>query len=216
MNIAISAAHAMEFSTFRRYMGRVQKLPLESWQHYLWQNHGNLVILLETGIGLEKAAGACKALLKAYKIDCMINFGSAGMIDENLKVGEAFLADEVVNAVDGRVLKTNAQINEAIHAFLIDQERAHSRGRLLSAPEPVVKGSHRKRLCEKFNVGAVDMEAFALAAVTQTQQIPFASLKMISDRANALSRLEFWKNLPQVDRKLGKLMYGFLEYLKAA
>ncbi len=216
MNIAISAAHAMEFSTFRRYMGRVHKLPLESWQHYLWQHHGNQVILLETGIGFERASGAIKALLKAYKIDCMINFGSAGMIDEGLQVGEAFLADEITSAIDGYTLKTNTQMTEAISAFLREQNRNYTKGRLLSAPEPVVKRSHRKRLAERFMVGAVDMEAYSLAAIAISEKIPFASLKMISDRANALTRLEFWKNLPQVDRKLGKLIYGFLEYLKAA
>ncbi|HDH57346.1 MAG TPA: hypothetical protein ENF16_01935 [Bacteroidetes bacterium] len=216
MNIAISAAHAMEFSTFRRYMGRVQKLPLGSWQHYLWLHQGNRVILLETGIGPERAAGAIKTLLKTYKIDCMINFGSAGMINENLKLGDAFLADEIADATTGKVLKTNAQITEAISAFLCERNKRFSRGRLLTSPEPVVKRSHRVRLAEQHQVDAVDMEAFALAQFALRAKIPFASLKMISDRANALTRLEFWKNLPLVDRNLGKLMYGFLEYLKAA
>lgn len=216
MNIAISAAHAMEFSTFRRYMGKVQKLPLGAWQHYLWLHRDDQVILLETGIGPEKAAGAMKALLQVYKIDCMINFGSAGMIDENLKVGDAFLAHEIADATSGGILKTNSQMTEAITAFLNEQNIRYTRDRLLTAPEPVVKRSHRERLAEQFKVGAVDMEAYALAKISLADKIPFASLKMISDRTNALTRLEFWKNLPHVDRKLGKLMYGFLEYLKAA
>ena len=74
MKIAFTAAHSMEFITFRRYMGRVQKLPLGTWQHYLWQHNGDQVILLETGIGPEKAYGALTALLQVYKIDCIINF----------------------------------------------------------------------------------------------------------------------------------------------
>lgn len=216
MNISISAAHAMEFSTFRRYMGKVHKSPLESWQHYLWQHQGNCVILLETGIGPEKAAGAMKALLKAYKIDCMINFGSAGMIGDGLRLGDAFLVDEISEALTGRLLKTNAQMTDAIGAFLEERHTSFARGRLLTSPEPVVKRSHRVRLAEQFEAGAVDMEAYPLAEIAQRRKIPFASLKMISDRANALTRLEFWKNLPLVDRNLGKLMYGFLEYLKAA
>ena len=216
MNIAISAAHSLEFSTFRRYMGKVNKLPLGAWQHYLWQHQDGRVILLETGIGPEMAAGAMKALLQTYKIDCVVNFGSAGMIDDGLNVGDAFLADEIVDATSGYVLRTNVQITEAMAAFLDEQNKGFVRGRLLTAPEPVVKRSHRLRLAEQFKVGAVDMEAYALAQIALVKKVPFASLKMISDRATALSRLEYWKNQPQIDRKLGTLVYGFLEYLKAA
>lgn len=216
MNIAITAAHAMEFSTFRRFMGRVQKESLGQWQHYIWEQKGNKVILLETGIGPEKASGALKIFLQRYPIDCLINFGSAGMIDQRLELGQVFLADEIVDVTTGRALKTNLQMTEAINDFLTVQNKNHRRGRLLTSPEPILKKIQRKKLLDEFGGGAVDMEAYALAVITHRFGIPFASLKMISDRANALTRLEFWKNLPQIDKKLGKLMYGFLEYLKAA
>jgi len=216
MTIAIAAAHAMEFTTFRRYMGRVQKLPLEDWHVYLWRHLGNEVILLETGIGPKKAQGAFRALLRTHKIDCAINFGSAGMINGDYQVGDAFLADEIADAVSGRILKTDAQMTNEIASFLESAARPFHRGRLLTSPEPVAKSSHRMRLGEKFHVCAVDMEAFALAELALRRGIPFASLKMFSDRANALTRLEYWKNIPQVDRTLGKLMYGFLDCLKAA
>jgi adenosylhomocysteine nucleosidase len=216
MIIAIAAAHAMEFSTFRRYMGRVQKLPLGEWQHYIWLHEGNQVILLETGIGPEKAAGACEILFETYPVDCMINFGSAGMINGDYQVGDAFLADETIHAVHGTSLGTDRIITDSIAAFLDESARVYHRGRLLTSPEPVVKCSYRTRYAHHFKVGAVDMEAFALNQCAVARGIPFASLKMISDRANALTRLEFWKNLPHVDRTLGKLMYGFLGYFKNA
>ena len=118
MIIAISAAHALEFSTFRRNMGRVQKLPLDGWVHYLWKHCGNRVILLETGTGPEKAAGAFQALLGAYKIDCMINFGSAGIVNGHLAVGDAFLADKIADVLSGQVQKTDVNMTEAIGSFL--------------------------------------------------------------------------------------------------
>ncbi|MCX6641213.1 MAG: hypothetical protein NTW14_12180 [bacterium] len=216
MNIAILAALAMEFSTFRWYMGRVSKKPLGIWQHYVWQHLGNRVILLETGIGSENAAGALNLLLRSQPIDCIINFGSAGMIDDGLKVGDVFLAQEIVDGTTGRILKTNAQMNDAISAFLLGEAKRYSCGRLVTSLEPVIKRAHRLKLAEAYAVGAVDMEAYALASVAQDQKIPFTSLKMISDRSNAMTRLEFWKNVPLIDRRLGKLMYGFLEYLQRA
>jgi adenosylhomocysteine nucleosidase len=216
MNIAITAAHALEFSTFRRYMGRVQKMALDSWSHYLWQHQGNQVILLETGIGPEKAEAALSCLLKAYRIDCVINFGSAGMISRDFSVGDAFLVTEIADVISRNVLKTDAAMTEAIGSFLAEEEIVFHRGRLATSPEPVVKCPHRLRLAQTLNVGAVDMEAYALCRLAQEKGVPFASLKMISDRANAMTRLEFWKNLPHVERTLGKLIYGFLEYLKAA
>lgn len=216
MIIAIAAAHALEFSTFRRYMGRVQKLPLGNWAHYLWQHCGNRVILLETGIGPEKAAGAFQTLLGVYRVDCMINFGSAGMINGDLAVGDAFLADETTDLLSGQVLKTDRNMTDAISSFLREEDLPFHHGRLLTSPEPVVKPLVRSRLAQRFKVGAVDMEAFALNEIALQRGVPFSSLKMISDRCNALSRMEFWTNLPHVDRTLGKVMYGFLEQLKAA
>lgn len=216
MNIAIAASHAMEFTTFRRYMGKVQKLPLKQWQHYLWDHSGNQVILLETGIGPKKAYDALLALLDGYKLDCAINFGSAGMINGAYQVGDAFLANEVVDGVSGRALKTDAGVTEAIAEFLTASSRPFHRGRLLTSPEPVSKSAQRVRLAEKFRVCAVDMEAFALAEAAFKKRLPFASLKMFSDRADAMNRLQYWKNIPHVDRTLGKLMYGFLDQMKAA
>jgi adenosylhomocysteine nucleosidase len=216
MKIAIAASHAMEFTTFRRYMGKVQKLPLKQWQHYLWDYSGNQVILLETGIGPKNAYDAFLTLLDGYKIDCAINFGSAGMINGAYQVGDAFLAVELVDRVSEHVIKTDAGLTEAIAAFLDASARPFHRGRLLTSPEPVAKASHRARLAEKFHVCAVDMEAYALAEAALKKRIPFASLKMFSDCAKAFSRLEYWKNLPHVDRALGKLMHGFLDQMKAA
>jgi adenosylhomocysteine nucleosidase len=217
MIIAIAAAHSMEFTTFRRNMGRVQKLPLEGWSHYLWQHCGNRVILLETGIGPEKAAGAFQALLKIYpRIDCMINFGAAGMINGCMAVGDAFLADETADASSGEIMKTDLHMTDAINSFMADGNLPLHRGRLLSSPKPVVSATLRARLKQRFQVGAVDMEAFALNHIAVERGIPFASLKMISDSANTLTRMEYWLNLPQVERTLGKIMHGFLEYLRAA
>jgi adenosylhomocysteine nucleosidase len=216
MNIAIVAAMAMEFSTFRWYMGRVSKMPLGVWHHYIWQHLGNKVILLETGMGAEKAGAALNLLLKTYPIDCIINFGSAGMISEHLQVGEIFLADQIVEGSSGITIDTNDQMNYAIGAFLNAEQKDFTTGRLLTSIEPISKRSHRQKLSKTFQVGAVDMEAYALAYTAREHNIPFTSLKMISDSASTWSRLEFWKNLPQIDRNLGKLMYGFMEYLKKA
>jgi adenosylhomocysteine nucleosidase len=216
MNVAIAAAHAMEFSTFRRYMGRVHKVPLAKWSHYVWKPNGNLVILLETGIGPENASGALAALIQKYPLDCLINFGSAGMIRGDYHVGDGFLADEVVDVVNGTVLKTDARITQDIASFLDREALPYQRGRLASSPEPIIKCLQRSRLAQKYHAGAVDMEAFALNQLATEHGIPFATLKMISDRSNAATRLEYWYNLPRVDKTLGKLMHGFLEYLKAA
>jgi adenosylhomocysteine nucleosidase len=216
MTIAIAASHSMEFSTFRRSMGKVQKMQIRQWQHYLWEHEGHRIILLETGIGPKKAKDAFLALLDRYEIDCTINFGSAGMINGAYAVGDAFLADEVVDAASGQALHTDAKITETIAGFLAGSARCFHRGRLLTSPEPVAKASHRVRLAQKFRVCAVDMEAYALAEAASERGIPFASLKMFSDRANAVTRLEYWKNLPQVDRTLGKLMHGLVDQMQAA
>ena len=216
MKIAVTAALSLELSTFKRYMGRVQKLPLGSWVHYIWKHNGNQVILLETGIGPKQAHEAVHALLQIHKVDCLINFGSAGMIDESLKIGDPFLVDEITDSESAQTIRTNYQISEAICQFFTDQQIEYTRGRLITSPEPVASKAARMHLADQYQGGAVDMEAFAIARITEKENIPFATIKMISDQANAMTRLQYWKNIPRVDKQLGKLMYGFIDYLKAA
>ncbi len=206
----------MEFTTFLRFMGKVKKMPLGDWQHYSWQHNGDSVILLETGIGPKTAGEALTTLLQVYRIDCIINFGSAGMIDESLKVGDAVLVDEIIDLTSGQIISTNDNITDAISQFLNEQKKKYIRGRLATSPEPVSKRAHRKKLEEKFGCYAVDMEAYALARVAIKHNIPFSAIKMISDRASSLTRLEYWKNISQIDKQLGKIIHGFLDYLKAA
>ncbi|MFH1863278.1 MAG: hypothetical protein ABH878_10765, partial [bacterium] len=206
MTVAVSAALSMEFHTFCKNMGRVEKLPLDMWHHFVWLNHENRIILLETGIGPQRASGAFQSLIKAYQVDCIINFGSSGMINECLNVGDALLVQEIIDASSGAVLKADPELTESIASFLEMSSRPYFRGRLLTSPEPIAKRSHRQQLAEQFHVDAVDMEAFAIAKIAKERGIPFAALKMISDRATALTRLEYWKNIPKVDKLLGKLM----------
>ncbi|MBU0519229.1 hypothetical protein KJ564_09870 [bacterium] len=215
MTIAILAASSLEFSTFKGCMGAVEKDTMGDVKYYIWTQNGHQIILLETGIGPEKASVALSGLLSKHQVDCLVNFGSAGMLDQKLELKQTFLVDEVIDAHTGRMRTTNPQINDALSRFLAESAKPFAKGRLVTSAEPVCSKPMRTKLADRYSGEAVDMEAFVLAEIAQQSKIPFASIKMISDRANTNTRLQYFINLPYVNRKLGKLMYGFLEYLHA-
>jgi len=213
MTIAILAASSLEFSTFKGCMGKVERDEKGDVKYYVWTHKGHKVILLETGIGPEKAAAALLELLKKESVDCLLNFGSAGMLDQRLELKQTFLVNEIIDAHTGRIVSTNPQVNDALSRFLCESTKSFAKGRLVTSADPVCSRPMRTSLADRYSGEAVDMEAFVLADIAHRSRIPFASMKMISDRANASTRLEYFINLPYVNRKLGKLMYHFLDFL---
>ncbi len=58
------------------------------------------------------------------------------------------------------------------------------RGTLLTVDQVVATPPEKKALREKYSAVAVDMETFALAEETQARNLPFASVRAITDTAD--------------------------------
>ncbi len=55
---------------------------------------GKDIVLIITGIGKVSSALSCQALINEYKIDILINFGSVGTVNPDIKVGEYCLVEK--------------------------------------------------------------------------------------------------------------------------
>jgi adenosylhomocysteine nucleosidase len=131
-------------------------------------------LVLETGIGAERAAAAAQWALEHFTPRLVAACGFAGALTSTLAVGDAFLASEVVETDDLHWRVT-------LPAELGDLPC----GRLLTVPRLAATPAAKRSLARQFGALAVDMESAAVAEVCQSQRVPCACVRAVSDAADA-------------------------------
>lgn len=139
--------------------------------HYLEVPRGNALVV-ETGVGFERAKSAIDWLLERYEPRMVVAAGFAGALDPGLRVGDVLVASEVVeqDEQDWRV---------ALPMELGDL----ACGRLVTSPRMVATAAAKQDLRASTGALAVDMESAAIAEACQEAHVPCAVVRAISDTA---------------------------------
>ncbi len=160
------------------------------WGVPLWRGPEPGLCLALAGVGKVAAAQACAALL-AQGVAGVLVVGTAGAVSSDLRVGDrvhvraAVQADLAVRT--GRATETDPAWRAHWQALTPGAE-----GLILSGDRPVMSAWARRKLRRAFS-GTLfaDMEVAAAGAVCQRAGIPYAALKVITDRAGRGSQAEF-------------------------
>ena len=176
------------------------------------------VVLLQCGIGKTNAATGVTNLIMTFHPDCVISTGAAGGIDTRLDVMDVVAGSEVcyhdVNCGDNC---DPGQVQGLPRLFKSD-ERLVSIATTLQTDIRVVPGlictgdqfiTNREELDlikEKYPQGlAVDMESASIAQVCHLWQMPFISLRIVSDTPGIKGHfdqyLNFWETM--ADKSFG-------------
>ncbi|MEG0796622.1 MAG: 5'-methylthioadenosine/adenosylhomocysteine nucleosidase [Odoribacter sp.] len=173
------------------------------------------IVLMQCGIGKVCAAAGTVEMIRAYTLDCIINSGVAGGIDEILRVMDIVVAKEVVyhdvwcgegnemGQVQG--LPPRFCVDERLYqiAVSLKSDVALYGGLICSGDQFITNRSALEVIKKKFPDGlAVDMESGAIAQVCYMYHIPFLSCRIISDTPgklenHALQYKDFWEAAPE-------------------
>ncbi|MBL8799675.1 MAG: hypothetical protein JNM56_37680 [Planctomycetia bacterium] len=141
------------------------------------------VLVLETGIGAARTETALTWVLGQpefgkvpYRPKLVLSAGFAGGLQEQLQVGDVLLADEVVDLVGNRWPTTWPG-----ELPTTEWRPPIQRGRFLSVPQLVGDPSEKRRLGEKYQAAALDMESAHVARMCSKQGIPFGCVRVVSD-----------------------------------
>ncbi len=144
---------------------------IHSWKHRDVEHGGKTLRFYESekavlvcgGIGASAAYLAAEAVTKLYQPQTLVSVGLAGSLSNDIKVGQAFFAAQVIDAASGKIYPANSGTNILVTVGKIS-------------------GSEEKRaLAQRFSAHAVDMEAAAVAEVASQAKLPFFAVKAISD-----------------------------------
>jgi adenosylhomocysteine nucleosidase len=143
------------------------------------------VLVVETGIGREPTQRALDWLLSAprfgnlpYRPKLVLSAGFAGALDPGLAVGDIVLATEFLDP-NGCCRKATWPTEPPQGKW---QPPLHH-GRILTSPALVSSPEQKQELARVHQALAVDMESSFVAEACAGREIPFGSVRAISDRA---------------------------------
>jgi len=218
--IGIIGAMEEEVAILRAALQNLQEVQSGPFCFYKGQLDSVPVVLLRCGIGKVNAAVGCALLIELYKPHLVINTGSAGGLDPNLKVGDLVVSSGLVyHDVDVTAFSYEyGQIpgQEAVFSvpddIIVVAEKAVGTLKLQgSLPQDIqmvrgLIGSGDIFLHDPQKIAlvrsqfptlsAVEMEGAAIAHCCTLFKVPFLVIRALSDIAGSESPMKFEEFLP--------------------
>ncbi|MCL2765292.1 MAG: 5'-methylthioadenosine/adenosylhomocysteine nucleosidase [Treponema sp.] len=235
--IGIIGAMEKELSLLCETMGKYETHKNGMFEFFTGRIDGKDVTALRCGIGKVNAAVGCALLIQQFKPDCVINTGSAGGINPQLKVGDAIISSGLVyhdvdvtafNYAPGQLpgqpqifpvneeLVKHAEnaVDELKREKILPADFNHRRGIIGSGDifmhEPERINNVRKVFPE---IDAVEMEGAAIAHCCALFSVPVLVIRALSDVAGTESPVSFNEFLPIASRHSSQIVMRIVREL---
>ncbi|WP_423189656.1 5'-methylthioadenosine/adenosylhomocysteine nucleosidase [Alkalibacterium sp. f15] len=229
MKIGIIAAMEQEAREIVAQLQKLKKSVKANQYFYEGTIQGIEVVLVQSGIGKVNASIATTLLIDTYKVEAVINTGSAGGIGDGLAVEDLVISSELsYNDADARVFGYDyGQIPQMpsryqSDPYLIDLfKKAAVKKNWDIKQGLIVTGdsfvSDKKRIAEireHFkDVLVTEMEGAAVAQTCYQFDIPFVVIRAVSDVADEEASVSFDEFIEKVGKKSAETVIQFISLL---
>ena len=186
------------------------------------------VVVLFSGVCKVNAAIATQILIDTYHVDTIINAGTAGGMNEKLEIFDTVISTEVAyHDVAPNILTEFHPWLETVF-FKADQgllsmaKKAVDKleqnykvfwGRMVTG-EVFVADEERQKINEQFEPLTVDMETASIAHVCYVNNIPFISVRSVTDTATHSGTGHFEENCEKASRIAKDITVALLTELR--
>lgn len=154
------------------------------------------IYLINSGIGEIRATIATQILIDHYKVERILNFGFVGALSDKFKINDLAIVDKVVHyhfdleKINGT---PKGQYNNRQGIFfdadkdIVKRIQKHTNLNtviLASGDEFIAESEKKKDLVKRYKADICDMEMAGIALTCEQNNIPYASIKVVSDNAN--------------------------------
>ncbi|WP_294975431.1 5'-methylthioadenosine/adenosylhomocysteine nucleosidase [uncultured Leuconostoc sp.] len=185
------------------------------------QYRGHEVVLTESGIGKVSAASATTVLIDNFQPDLVVNTGSAGALDPDLKIGDEVVGTRIAYSdVDVTVFGYDfGQIPNRPLYYEADKqvvkefsELTTVKSGLIVSGDQFVQDEAKQRILTHFPEAVLaEMEAAAVAQVAYQFNTPFIVLRGVSDLANGDSGIVFDEYVVEAGKASARLLLSYLD-----
>lgn len=187
------------------------------------------IIACAGGIGKVNIAMATQLLIDRYAPDCVLNAGVAGSMAQELEPGDLVRVTEFyqhdmdttgigdpvgfVSTVDR--VEFPCAFAEESRRILDELGARYAEGSVASGDWFVTECDRARWIRDTFHPLLCEMEGCAIAQVCCRAEIPFVSIKAVSDRVfHGAGGEEYQFNLPEACDKLSEVFWAFVQKLR--
>ncbi|HEO5257532.1 TPA: 5'-methylthioadenosine/adenosylhomocysteine nucleosidase [Streptococcus agalactiae] len=187
------------------------------------------LVLVQSGVGKVMSAMSVAILVESFKVDAIINTGTAGAVATGLNVGDVVVADTLVyHDVDltafgydyGQMSmqplyfhsdKTFVSTFEAV----LSKEEMTSKVGLIATGDSFIAGQEKIDVIKGHfpQVLAVEMEGAAIAQAAQATGKPFVVVRAMSDTAAHDANITFDEFIIEAGKRSAQVLMAFLKAL---
>ena len=204
--IGILCAGDTELAAFFPYLKEDEVIEKAMLSFHCGRIHSVHVVLLYSGVCKVNAAIAAQLLIDQFAMDCILNAGTAGGIQEQVQLFDTVISERIAyHDVAHDILTEFHPWMDSVY-FHADQELlriAQGYGKTTENPvlfgtmvsgEQFVTDDNRAHILELFSPLCTDMETAVIAHVCFVNQLPFLAIRTITDTAEHSGVEEFEKN----------------------
>lgn len=190
--------------------------------------HNKNIVLVQCGVGKVNAARTTQILIDNYKLDYIINVGTAGGLKEDIEIGDVVIADKLVQhdfditagghekgyiSHLGKYFYSNKDLinktenvmeslNENFNTFI---------GTIATGDIFVQDVDVKNKIKEEFEPACTEMEGAAIAQVCTLDNMSFVVIRAISDKPNGNNGIDFETYLKMACERYAKFIDIFLK-----
>lgn len=231
--IAIIGAMSVEVEILLKNMVNPEKVIVHGREFYKGKINGKDVVVAQCGIGKVAAAVCAQTLIDLFKVECIINTGIAGGINENLKIGDIVVSTYAVQhdfnitnfgyargymcTSDDKDSATKYQADKKLLKIVTEnakktlKENNVHQGVIATGDLFVASGKTKQKIKDEFNAYAAEMEGGAIAQTCYLNQTPFVIIRAISDLADGSASENYEKFETQAAFNCANLVMSCLE-----
>ena len=218
--IGILVAEHEELSAIKEIMNDIEEINIFNLNIYKGTISNKTYILVKAGVGKVNAARTTQILIDKFDINYIINLGSAGGLNDKLKIGDIVIGEKLVQhdfdvTAFGRekgFIPETGMYFESDSKLLTSFENIHLhdvkiiKGIIASGDIFCTSKEFKKSIKQEFNADCVEMEGAAVAQVCYLNNIPFIVLRSISDIPNGNNHIDFNEYLKLASKNCARIL----------
>lgn len=200
--ISVIGAMPSELADIRRMLGDAEIKRISGFDFYINEYKGNKIVNACCGIAKVNAALCTQVMIDNFSPDYIINAGVAGGMNSAVKVCDIVISTEVLpHDLDAHfladyppycaVFKADDTLMNTAEKVCGEFSVNSFRGRIVSGEQFISDSAVKAAIQEKFNPYAVDMESAAVGHACYLNNLPFVSVRCISDNADDEGAMSF-------------------------
>ena len=200
--IAVIGAMPSELADIRLMLGEAEIKRISGFDFYINEYKGNKIINACCGIAKVNAALCTQVMIDNFSPDYVIHACVAGGMNTAVKVCDIVISTEVLpHDLDPHfladyppycaVFKADDKIMDTAEKVCGEFSVNSFRGRIVSGEQFISDSAVKAAIQEKFAPYAVDMESAAVGHCCFLNEMPFASIRCISDNADDEGAMSF-------------------------